>query len=191
MGVLAVLQHGGARAVAEEDAGVAILPVHDGGEFLRADHQHGVVRAGHDELLPDLECVNEPGAGRLDVERRRVVCAEFFLHKTGRCREGHVRRDGGEDDQIDIGGIDLGPLKRALRRVGGHVGGVLVVGGDAALLDAGACGDPLVGRVYPFLEVGVGQHFFRHVGADGGDGAGAPDEVVLGAGVFDVGIGHA
>jgi hypothetical protein len=119
------------------------------------------------------------------------VCAEFFLHKTGRCGEGHVRRDGGEDDQLDIGRINLGPLKRALRCAGGHVGGILVVSGDAALLDTGARGDPLVGCVHQFLEIGVGQHFFRHVGADGGNGAGASDEVVLGAGIFDVGIGHA
>ncbi len=73
--VFAVLQQGSSCAVAEEHAGVTILPVNDGGEFLRADHQHGVVCAGHDELLPYLERVNEPGAGRLDVECRGIVRA--------------------------------------------------------------------------------------------------------------------
>ena len=98
VGVFAVLQHSRARTVTEEDAGVAILPVYNGGEFLRADHQHGVVGARHDELLPDLKPVNESGAGRLHVEGSRVVCAEFFLHEAGGRGERHVRRDGGQDD---------------------------------------------------------------------------------------------
>ena len=62
-------------------------------------------------------------------------------------------------------------------------------GGDAALLDAGAGGDPLVGGVDHFLQVGVGQDRVGHIGADAGDGAGAALKIVLGARVFEIWVG--
>ena len=38
----------------------------------------------------------------------------------------HVRRDGGDDDQIDLLGGDAGPFHGAQRGLGGHVGGEFV-----------------------------------------------------------------
>ena len=40
---VAMPQDGGAGAVAEEDAGVAIGPIGDRGQFFRADDENGVV----------------------------------------------------------------------------------------------------------------------------------------------------
>src|SRR5438093_6207483 len=59
-----VLQNRRARAVAKEHASVAVLPVHNGRKLLRADDQHGVVGARHDELLRDFEAVDKTGARR-------------------------------------------------------------------------------------------------------------------------------
>ena len=77
------------------------------------------------------------------------------------------------------------PVHGAQGGLGGQVGGEFVLGGDAALLDAGAGGDPFVGGVHHFLQVGVGQDFGRHIGADASDGAGAALEIILGARVFE------
>ena len=44
---------------------------------------------------------------------------------------------------------------------------------DVALLDAGALGDPGVGRVDHVRQVGIGEHVRRHVAVDGGDGGAA------------------
>ena len=43
--------------------------------------------------------------------------------------------------------------------------GELAVGGDMALLDAGALHDPLVGGVDPRRQFGIGQDLLRQIGA--------------------------
>ena len=50
MFLAAAAQNRRARAVAEQDARAAILPVDDRRQFFRADDQHRVVRPGRDEL---------------------------------------------------------------------------------------------------------------------------------------------
>ena len=79
-------------------AGVAIRPIDDGRKFFGADDQHGFVGARHDELLADFERVNKSGTRRFEIKRRGALRADLVLHEAGRGREGHVRRDGGDDD---------------------------------------------------------------------------------------------
>ena len=98
----AVLQDGGAGAIAEEHAGVAISPVRDRAQLLRADHEHRVVGVRGDELLRDLEGEKEAGARGGHVEAGGVRGADLGLHKTGRRREDHVRRGRGDEDQVDL-----------------------------------------------------------------------------------------
>ena len=95
-------KHRRARAVAEEHAGVAVLPVHDRRELFRADDQYRVVGAGHDELLRDLQSVNEARTSRLQIEARGTVGADLPLHQTGGRGKGHVRGDRGHDDEVDL-----------------------------------------------------------------------------------------
>jgi hypothetical protein len=54
-------------------------------------------------------------------------------------------------------------------RIEGQVAGGLAVGGAAALADAGARGNPFVGGVDDFFEIGVGDDLFRQVAAGAGD----------------------
>ena len=138
MGVGAVLQNRRAGAVAEQHAGVAVLPIDDGGKLFRADDQHGVVGARHDELLGDFQAVNKSGAGGFEVESGRAARADFLLHQAGRGRKRHVGRDGGDDDQIDLLGGDAGRFHGAQGGLRRHVGGEFILGGDVAFLDAGA-----------------------------------------------------
>src|SRR5439155_10391100 len=185
VGVGTMLQNGRARAVAEEHAGVAVLPVDDGGESFGADDQHRFVGAGHDELLADFQSVDETGASGFDVESGGVSGAELLLHQAGGGGEEHVRSDGGDDNQLDLVGGDPGLFHRPPGGFGGHVRGEFVVGGQSPFLDVRAGGDPLVGRLDHFFQFGVGQDSFRHVGADGDDGTGATLETVLGSRIFE------
>jgi hypothetical protein len=57
-------------------------------------------------------------------------------------------------------------VRRSVER---EIAGRLAVGGAAALADAGARGDPLVGGVDELLEIGVGDDLFRQVAAGAGD----------------------
>ena len=68
------------------------------------------------------------------------------------------------------GAATPGLLHRVLRGPGGHVAGVLAFGGDPPLLDSGAGGDPLVGCLDDFFEIGVGEDPLRHIAAGSNDG---------------------
>src|SRR5712692_4568049 len=60
--VPAMTKDGRTRPVAEKHAAVAICPIGDRGQFLRANHKDGVVSVRSDKLLADLESENETGA---------------------------------------------------------------------------------------------------------------------------------
>ena len=180
-----MLQNCRARTVAEQHAGVAICPIDDGRKFFRADDQHRFVGARHDELLADFQRVNESRASRFDVECGGALGADLVLNQTGRGRERHVGRDGGHDDQINLLGGDSGlspsPAGRP-RRPRSEVNSF-----SAAMwrsLMPGAGGDPFVGGIDDLLQVGVGQHLGRNVGADASNGTGAALKIVFGAGIF-------
>jgi hypothetical protein len=55
------------------------------------------------------------------------------------------------------------------RRIEREIAGGLAVGRAAPLADAGARGNPFVGRLDEFLEIGVGDDLFRQVAAGAGD----------------------
>ena len=95
--------------------------------------------------------------------------ADRVLDQRGGRREHAVRRDRGADDQVDVVGAEAGGLQRHARGGGAQAGGALVVGGDAALADAGAVDDPLVRGLDHALEVGVGQDLGGQVLADADD----------------------
>src|SRR5262249_27790695 len=75
----------------------------------------------------------------------------------------HVARDGPDDDEIEIRRLHARHLQRPLRGGGGHVRRHLTLFCDAALADAGAGEDPLVGRVDFFREIVIGHDLLRGV----------------------------
>ena len=172
-GTLAVLQDGGAGAVAEEDAGVPVGPVDDAGKLVRADHKHCVVGAGGNVLTGCLDPEEEAGAGGRDVEADGVHRPDLGLHEAGGVREEHVRRAGRANDQVD--GLHGDPciLDGGQCRLRSEIAGGLLGSGDATLPDAGARLDPLVTRLDQFLKIGVCHHAIRSVAAGSDDGCGA------------------
>ena len=142
---VAMAQDGRARAVAEKHAGVALRPIGDRGQLLRADDEDGVVGVGGDELLRDFDREKETGAGRRDVEAGGFRRADLGLHETGGRRERPCPGVAVATRMRSISSPAMsGLLHRGEGGLGAHVAGVFVVRGDAAFLDAGASGDPLV-----------------------------------------------
>jgi len=178
------LQNRRPRAVAKQHTGVAVLPIHNRRKFFRANDQHGVIGARHDELLSDFQTVNKPGTRRLQIKRRRPARADFLLDDARCRRKRHVRRDGGNNDEVNLVGSDPGLFHRTLCRVRRHVRSEFVLGRLPPRFDAGARGDPFVRRVHHFFQVGIGQNFHRQIRADAGDGTGAALKIKLGARVF-------
>src|SRR5690606_17385257 len=92
-----------------------------------------------------------------------------LLQQAGRGREHQVRGGGAEDDQVDLRGVHPGRLERTQRGLQAEVDRGLALGGDVALADAGARGDPFVAGVDDLRQVVVGQYLGRQVAAGTGD----------------------
>ena len=162
------LEQDGTSAVAEEYAGRPVRPVHDAGKFLGADDEGAAIGARTHHVLGDLEGIDEAGAGGGDVEAGDVTAeAELGLKEAGRGREGNVRRHGGDDEQVDVGGGEAGAFEGLGGGLGAHVRRVLAGSGDAAFGDAGAGLDPLVGSVHHLGQFGIGELAFWSVDPDG------------------------
>ena len=156
MSAAAMLQDGRTGAVAKKHTGVAIGPIGDRGQLLRADHEHGVVSVRRDKLLADFQSENKTGAGGGDVETSGILGSNFFLHETrGRGKE-HVRRGSGDENKVDVACGNFSLLHRLERSLCRHVAGVLIFSSNAALFDAGPGGDPFVAGVDHAREIFVG-----------------------------------
>src|SRR5690606_13774403 len=83
--------------------------------------------------------------------------------------EDQVRGGGAEYDQVELAGRDARGFQRTQGGVVGKVAGGLALGGDVALADAGARGDPFIAGIDELGQVVVGQHFFRQIAAGARD----------------------
>src|SRR5215210_249806 len=166
---LAAGHHDGAGAVAEQRRGAAVVVVGDARQRLGAAHERDAGTAALDLRGGLVERVDEAGARGVDVDRAGALGAEGLGHVRRHAGRQAVGRDGGDDDQVDLGGGAAGVLEGACARAGGEVGQQLALGEDAALADAGAAHDPLVGGVETSLEVGVRDDALGHGGADAED----------------------
>ena len=112
--------------------------------------------AGLDEFCPDLQSVGKAGAGGGEIETPGVGYAELVLHKAGGGREGHVGRDGGDDDDFDFAGVNAAPGEADLRSFNAEIAGGNAFIDDVALANAGALSDPFIAGGDHLCEVCVG-----------------------------------
>ena len=90
---------------------------------------------------------------------------QAVLHQTGGRGKGHVRREGGQDDQVDVLRIDAGVVDAADGGFVAQIAGGLVRQGVAAFEDAGALDDPVGIEAEAVEQVVVGDDGVRHVAA--------------------------
>ena len=161
-GLIGVLQHHGARAVAEEAAGVAVGPIDGAAHDLGGDHQDG---AGVDlhHAAGDDQAVDKARAGGAEVKGRGVLRAQHPLDLAGdRGIDRVVGRGGGDDDGAELLGGDASILKGAAGGLATEGRGILVRPHHVALADAGVRDDPLVARVHHLGHVVIRQNAFGH-----------------------------
>ena len=161
------------RAVAKEDTGVAVGPIHDATEFVGANDQDRFVRSGGADLVGDLEAVEKARAGRADIHAGGIFRADESLDMAGGGGEKIIRRDRADENEVDLFGLDPRVFHRGLRGLRGHVACEFGVGGEAALADAGAFDDPLVRGFDHRFQLGIGEHTIGHITARADDGGGS------------------
>ena len=158
------LEHGCPGAVPEQDAGAAVLPVDDGGKFFSGDDERRFHLAGADVLDGGLHGEQEAGAGGGNVKGGGILGAKGILDIAGSGRGERIRRDGGDDNQVNILRLQPAGFQSALGGLRPHMGSVLVRGGDAAFHNARAFNNPFVGSVHHLLQIRIGQAAFRNIG---------------------------
>ena len=181
-GTRPMLQDGSTSTVTEEHARVAVGPIHHRTHLFGTDDEHCLMRTGLDESGTNIQGIDKPTAGGLNVKRHGPVSAQFLLHQAGGARERHVRGDGGDDDQVDIGGRDPGGSHRATGRLQCHVRSCFVGSSDTTLADTGATGDPFIRSLHHPLQLSIAHHPFRHIGTETHDG-GRTKRCVMGSGM--------
>ena len=169
----AMSKNRGPRAVAKEDAGVAVRPIHNAAEFVGANDQDRFIRSRGDELVGDLEAVEKARAGRTDIHAGGIFCADEPLHMAGGGGEKIIRRDRADENEVDLFGLDPRVFHRGLRGLRGHVACEFGVGGEAAFANAGALNDPLVRGFNHRFQLGIGEHTVGHITARADDGGGS------------------
>ena len=100
------LEHDRAGAVAEEHERRAVGPVEDLGEHVAADDERPLREPGRDHAVGLRERVHEARAAGEQVVGGGVGHAERVGEQRRARREHHVRRHGGDDDQVDRGRVD-------------------------------------------------------------------------------------
>ena len=157
-GTVGALEDDRPAAVGEQYGCAPVGPVGEGRQRVGADEQYPLGTArGVDHGARGDEPVGEAGAGRVQVER---TAAEPQLGVDDRRSPRHalVGRGGGQDQQVDIGGLHAGHLHGGPAGLDAHGGGGQA---DAALADPGALPDPLVAGVHHRGQVVVGEDLLR------------------------------
>ena len=158
--VLALVRrdHGSAGTVAEQHAGGAVLPVGSQAEHFGGHHEHH--RAGIDggQGAGGVQGVDEPRAGRVEVEGHASGDAELVFDLGGGVGAVGVRRAGGADEVGHLRGVNARFGQGGPGGIGPQVRGHVPLG-DVAVLDARAGGDPFVAGFHQRLEVRVGHDF--------------------------------
>ena len=138
-------QHHRARPVAKQDTGTPVVEIEDARKYFRPNYQGPAGSAGFEHGIRHGQSINEATAHSLHIKRRAAVGnAQLVLHNAGRRREHHVRRAGGNNDQVNLVGFNTCGFERLLSGQHSHVTATNPIIGKPAGLDAGAFNNPLM-----------------------------------------------
>ncbi len=138
---LARREQDGAGPVAEEREALLVAGIDHPAIAISADHQRTLAIARRHELRRDDEGEDEARAGRLHVEGGAGQL-EPVLNQVGRGGECHVGREGGDDQEVDVGRLAPGRLQAADRGLRAQVACRLVGQRESPLMNSRPVDDP-------------------------------------------------
>ena len=146
-----------ARAVAEQNARSAIVPVENAREHFGPHHQRAFVHPAPDETVRARQRIDESAAHRLHVECRAALDSELGLEQTGRAGENKIGGRRGEHDQINLARGNARGLQRAAARLQRQIARGLRLVGDVSLRDTRTFANPGVAGIEARREFVVGD----------------------------------
>jgi hypothetical protein len=157
--------HDRSRAIAEQRGDLLVHRVDDRRVDLGGNHEAVSEVAGDDVLRRRDERVDEPGAGRLEIEGRRGFGAEPLLNDARRRRKRHVRCVRRAHDQIELPGGDPRGVKRALGRDQPEVRRGNPRLREPPLADPRSRENPLLGAAETVRQLAVVENALGQIGA--------------------------
>ena len=104
------------RTVADQQAGVTVLPIGHRRYDFTADYQHRPVKPAADKLLGHRHPIDKTRTNCRQVECRHPRQPQTLPDQAGGRRKLHIRRHCRHNDQVEFRRRNTGPVQRLLRR---------------------------------------------------------------------------
>ncbi len=154
------------RAIAEQYASRAIIPIQNARQHFRANHQRSLGLSAAYVQVCGIHGIDETAAHSLHVEGRATIFdAEFVLQNTGRAGENLIRSRGCHNHQINLVSTDARCLYGSQAGLQGKIAAQFVVRRDMPLMNAATRYNPVVRRFNKLFQVEVGQYFGGQIAA--------------------------
>jgi hypothetical protein len=151
-----------AGTVTEKREAFLIPGVNHPAVTISSDHQGAFAVPRRDKLRSDHECEHKTRTGRLHI-KRRAGQLEPVLNQVGRGRERHVRCEGRDDQEVNIGWLATGGFQAPGRRLDAEIAGRLMRQGEPPLVDSCPVDDPLGIKTVRLAQVLIGHNQLRDV----------------------------
>jgi Mn2+/Fe2+ NRAMP family transporter len=132
IGIESVPEDCRAGAVAKEDAGVTVLPIHDAAKLVGTDNKNCLTGVICNELAADLDAIEKARAGCSYVETGGIFCADLFLNMAGGRWKHSIRSDRANNNKIDFLWSDPCIIHSTPGSGSGHVTGEFGLSSDTA-----------------------------------------------------------
>ena len=105
------LQHHGAGTVTKQHAGGAVIEIQQAAKNLGTHHQRTLGRACTNHGIGHRQRIDKAAAYSLDIESGATCGAQLVLQNAGGRGKHHVWCGRGDDDQINVTGLQSGSLQ--------------------------------------------------------------------------------
>ena len=150
-------------AIAEEYAGVSILPVHNARQGLRTNNQNFIIQASFYHLASHCQAVHKAAAACCQIKGSCVLSAQASLHEASGGRENVVGGSSSYDDQINFLRGYLGILQSLYSCIVSQIAGCFFRSSNMSLFNTGTFSDPFITGINHFFQIKISQSFFRNI----------------------------
>ena len=136
---------------------------------LATDDQNAPVAPRDDQRVGHLQREEKTAALRTKIDAGDVPGVDCLVQKERGSRKIVLGGQRREKNAVEVADLELGLLEGGQRRVARQIRGLLVLLHPTALEDSGALFDPLLARVHPLGQLGVGDDPIGYAHAGSGD----------------------
>ena len=112
--------------------------------------------AGTNKVGTNMQSVEKPCTGRIDIDGGSIFCADRILNDGCGVWTQGVHGEATQQNQIQLRRVKIGGSEGAPRRHDCHVGEIAVA--NSTFFNAGPAGNPLVGGIHECGQVCIAEY---------------------------------